>query len=84
MPPASLAEQKKGDRSNKDYYSTFRPFYVRAGVEVAPINRFASKTDGVKHEKVETVDVEMESELSTAGEFQLCYCFNHRFWAVTD
>lgn len=67
LPPASLAEQKRSDRPSKDYYSTFKPFYVRAGVEVAPINRFLSKNDRVKQEKVEGMDIEMESELSNAG-----------------
>lgn len=69
MPPV---EQKKGDRVSRDYYSTFRPFYVRAGVEVAPVNRFlATKSNNVKKEETDDTQPEAPSELTKESE---CFC----------
>lgn len=68
LPPTAGFEPKKEARTSKDYYSTFKPFFVRAGVEVAPVNRFTVKKNNVKTEdEQETMDLDHNDELTKEG-----------------
>lgn len=68
LPPAAaaVAEQSK-TRPSRDYYSTFRPFFVRAGVEVAPYNRFANAKGTAKKEEADDMGLEGTKEVTPKG-----------------
>lgn len=69
LPPASMNTDKFNKSSTKDYFSTFKPFFVRAGVEVAPINRFSASSSKVKLES-DDMEVDMAAEISKEGSFE--------------
>lgn len=75
MPPVSASEAKK---ASKDYYSTFKPFFVRAGVEVALVNRFALKKRAVKEEETEEMEVDGGRQLSKEGAYGVACLYLNR------
>lgn len=66
VPPISASEPCKA-RPSRDYYSTFRPFFVRAGVEVAPYNRFAKAKGAAKKEETDEMELDGVKEVTPKG-----------------
>lgn len=64
--PSSSGIRNTAD-TKSDYATHFKPFFVRNGVEVAPINMFRLKRD--KGKQVQEVDeMDIDKEWTVAGE----------------